>query len=197
MLESIAVFTSAWGVILAARKKLLSCPVSFIASLCYFWIFWQQKLYADMVLQVIFLVGIIYGWILWGRDRHEDHTLRENAFKKEIKIAYIDKITLLKQMILAIFLNGFVYYALAHWSHDSAPFWDATLTSWSILAQYWEARRYRESWLLWSIIDIFYTALYYERALYLTMILYSSFVVIALYGYYQWRSRSVCVERGV
>lgn len=190
MLESIAVLTSVLGVILAARKKLLTYPISLIATLCYFWIFLQQKLYADMVLQIFFVGGIMYGWVLWGKERHHS---KENNFKTEIEIAILDKKSLLKHVLLGVFLNSFVYYALSHWSQDPSPFWDSTLTSGSILAQYWEARRYRESWLLWIIIDSFYGMLFYERALYLTMGLYFSFVVMAAYGYFQWRP---CLYRG-
>jgi nicotinamide mononucleotide transporter len=63
---------------------------------------------------------------------------------------------------------------------------DALLSAYSILAQFWGARRYRLSWVLWMVVDVFYTVLFIERGLWVTAALYAGFVVLALRGWQKW-----------
>ena len=76
---------------------------------------------------------------------------------------------------------------LKRWTDDPMPFTDAALSSFSIVAQLWAARRYTANWTLWIVIDTLYVALFVARDLYPTAILYSAFVLLALHGAYKWR----------
>ena len=64
---------------------------------------------------------------------------------------------------------------------------DAALSSFSMVAQYWTARRHAASWLLWIAVDILYVGMFMFKALWLTAGLYAAMVVLAALGYRQWQ----------
>ncbi|WP_018980709.1 nicotinamide riboside transporter PnuC [Saccharibacter floricola] len=187
-IEILSAVLSAIGVGLTARRSLWSWPVSLIATLLYSWVFWRARLYADVALQGVFCLGIGYGWFLWARDRRTvaltptNHTESLPARPLSIRTALIGA-------GLSILLAWGWSIALQRWSDDPTPVLDASLSSASLLAQLWTARRHRASWLLWAVIDLVYTGLFITRALYPTALLYGFFIALALYGYTTWRPR--------
>ena len=68
------------------------------------------------------------------------------------------------------------------------PWIDATLSSFSLVAQYWTARRHSASWLLWIAVDIVYVGMFVVKGLMLTAGLYAAMILLALLGYRQWQA---------
>jgi nicotinamide mononucleotide transporter len=83
----------------------------------------------------------------------------------------------------ALAIGGFT----SHYTNASLPWIDATLSSFSLVAQYWTARRKAASWLLWIIVDTAYVGMFMFKALWPTAGLYAAMVVLALLGYRRWR----------
>jgi nicotinamide mononucleotide transporter len=54
-----------WCVYLTAKGKVLSWPIGMAGIVLYFFLFYQIRLYSDLLEQVYFFVMSIYGW--WGR----------------------------------------------------------------------------------------------------------------------------------
>ena len=67
------------------------------------------------------------------------------------------------------------------------PWLDATLSSFSLVAQYWTARRHLENWLLWIAVDAVYVGLFLFKGLMLTAGLYAVLIVLAVIGFSRWR----------
>jgi nicotinamide mononucleotide transporter len=44
-----------------------------------------------------------------------------------------------------------------------------------------------ENWLYWLVIDAVAAYLYFDKALYLTALLFCLYLVIVVFGYFQWR----------
>ena len=65
LLESIAVFFSLLCVLLAVKKHILNWPAGIIGVTAYLVLFYQVRLYADMVLQVVFIMQGSCGWDNW------------------------------------------------------------------------------------------------------------------------------------
>ena len=86
---------------------------------------------------------------------------------------------------------GFVFdrYTDAH-----VPYWDAGCAGISVAAQILMMKRRIESWHLWVVVDVVYTALYATKGAWLTVILYAIFAVIAVGGLREWR-KSVSNQR--
>jgi nicotinamide mononucleotide transporter len=70
------------------------------------------------------------------------------------------------------------------------PWADATLSSFSLVAQYWVARRHAANWLLWIAVDVLYVGMFAYKGLMLTAGLYAAMVVLAVIGYRRWQARS-------
>lgn len=184
-LETFSALISAYGVVLTARRSLWGWPVSLLATILYSWVFFRARLYADVMLQAVFCLGIAYGWTLWVRDRRQHTPTTPRAETLPSRPLPVP-LALISTALTGAIAWGWTA-ALQHWSDDPTPLMDASLSSASLLAQLWTARRYRESWLLWGAIDLIYTGLFITRGLYPTAFLYGSFIALSLYGYCAWR----------
>jgi nicotinamide mononucleotide transporter len=55
------------------------------------------------------------------------------------------------------------------------------LTTWMV------TRKVLENWLYWIVIDAVSVALYWDRGLYLTSLLFVAYVVICIFGWFNWQ----------
>lgn len=177
-LEIVAVLFNIVGVWLTAQRVRWCWPVSVIAVLLYAWIFFDVKLYSDMLLQLIFAVLQGYGWWRWTTGRVDAGKVRvERLPRREALIS-------LFAGIAGAVLLGSVMHSL---TDASVPWADATLTSFSLVASVWAARKYVVSWWLWIVLDVLYVGMYLYKDLNLTAGLYAGFVVLAFYGLFAWQ----------
>ncbi|MGV6394358.1 nicotinamide riboside transporter PnuC [Pseudomonas caspiana] len=177
-LEIIAVIVNVLGVWLTARRIRWCWPVSVVAVLLYAWIFYDAKLYSDMLLQVLFAFLQGYGWWRWstgGLDHGKVHVgqlaLGEAA------------IGLIVGALGAVLLGSL----MATFTDAAVPWLDASLTAFSLVASVWAARKYVASWWLWIVLDVVYVGMYLFKDLHLTAGLYAGFILLALYGWREWR----------
>ena len=177
-LELVAALLSALGVWLTIQRRLICWPVSLAAALLYGWVFLDARLYADAALQCVFCGCLLYGWAHWKYETTNSVPLRIRSASWKI---------LASGMALGMWGAVLWGVVLKRWTDDPMPFTDAALSSFSIVAQLWAARRYTANWTLWIVIDTLYVALFVARDLYPTAILYSAFVLLALHGAYKWR----------
>ena len=177
-LEIVAVLFNIVGVWLTAQRVRWCWPVSVIAVLLYAWIFFDVKLYSDMLLQLIFAVLQGYGWWRWTTGRVDAGKVRVERLPRREAI-----ISLFAGIAGAVLL-GSVMHSL---TDASVPWADATLTSFSLVASVWAARKYVVSWWLWIVLDVLYVGMYLYKDLNLTAGLYAGFVVLAFYGLFAWQ----------
>ncbi len=177
-LELIAVGFSILCVWLNIKQIIWCWPAAIVASVLYFIVFMQAKLYADMGLQVFFLVISIFGW---------QHWLRGGPKGSEAPVTNIKIATAVVIGIIAITSIGVMGYLLAAETDASLPFWDSTTTVFSIVGQFMLARKYLENWLVWIVTDIIATGVYIAKGLYPTAVLFAIFLAMATLGYLQWK----------
>jgi nicotinamide mononucleotide transporter len=178
LLEIIAVLVNVLGVWLTARRTPWCWPVSVVAVLLYVWIFYDVKLYSDMLLQVVFAFLQGYGWWRWQTGRMDHGKVRIERLS--IRLALI---SLTWGALISVALGA----AMAHFTDASLPWLDASLTGFSLVASYWAARKFIASWWLWIVLDAIYSGLYYYKALPLTAVLYAGFILLAAYGLRAWQ----------
>jgi nicotinamide mononucleotide transporter len=177
VLEIIAVIISFLGIWLTARRKLLCWPVNLLACALYFKLFLDVRLYADMVLQALFGLAILYGWLAW---------IRGKADVGEIIVRPLSSLQAgagLGAGALGAIAIGWI---TSRYTDAVLPWMDAALSSFSLIAQYWTARRHAASWLLWIALDTLYVGMFVYKALWLTAGLYAAMIVLALFGYRRW-----------
>lgn len=178
LIEILGAVLSALAVWLTSRRSMICWPVSLAAAGLYCWIFLQAHLYADAGLQIAFSLYVIYGWQHWRQMEKSDGRIR---------VRHPTSRTLVNGMLCGAAGSAVWAFVLARFTNDPTPITDATLTAYSIVAQCWDTMRYRETWLLWIVVDSAYVALFISRSLYPTAILYAGFVLLAINGYRLWK----------
>ena len=178
VLEIVAVIISFFGIWLTARRWVLCWPINFLACALYFKLFLDVRLYADMVLQALFGIAILYGLIVWTVGRRDAGEVLVNPLPP-----------MAAAQGLAVGAAGalLIGWIMSKHSDASLPWMDAALSSFSLIAQYWTARRHTASWLLWIAVDIFYVGMFLFKGLWLTAGLYAAMIGLAVLGYRQWR----------
>jgi nicotinamide mononucleotide transporter len=49
------------------------------------------------------------------------------------------------------------------------------------------AKRFVENWLAWIVVDLVSAALYFDRGLHITAVVYLFFTAMAMYGFFHWK----------
>ncbi len=177
-LEIVAVLFNVLGVWLTTQRIRWCWPVSVIAVLLYAWIFFEVKLYCDMLLQLVFAVLQGYGWWRWSQGASGAGKVRVQRLPRREAV-----------VSLALGLTGAVLLGavMQRYTDASAPWLDALLSALSLVASFWAARKYVASWGLWIVLDSAYVGLFLFKGLNLTAALYAGFVVLAAYGLLAWQ----------
>ena len=90
-------------------------------------------------------------------------------------------------MILAV-IGGVVFgLALENIPDANLPMLDSQLAAFSLLATYWTSRKHIATWILWVFVDIVYVGMFIYKDLFLTAGLYTAFVALAAFGWWQWQ----------
>ncbi|MGA1798914.1 nicotinamide riboside transporter PnuC [Sphingomonas sp. 4RDLI-65] len=178
MLEIVAVVVSVLAIWLTAKRRMLCWPLNLVACALYFKLFLDVRLYADMALQAVFGIGILYGWISWTRGSRDTGSVVVMPLARSQALA-----GLAAGAVGALAIGWFT----STYTDAALPWIDATLSSFSLVAQYWTARRHRENWLLWIAVDIAYVGMFVVKGLMLTAGLYAVIIGLAVVGYRGWR----------
>lgn len=178
LFELSAALVSAAGVWLTARRSPWCWPVGLVSVIAYAWIFIDAKLYSDTVLQVIFALLIVYGWHRWSR--HLDGS-------GHVRVAALDARSATLHLAVGTAAALALGYAMHRYTDASLPWLDAALTAFSLVAQWWQARRHAAAWWMWIAVDVIYVGEYAYKSLPITAVLYAGFVVLAAFGLRAWR----------
>lgn len=167
------------GVYLTTRQNIWCWPVGLANVILSIFVFLFSRLYADVVLQIFYLIMTIYGWYFWvfGGKNKNQLPIRNMKITELIIITVIGTVS-------SVF-SGFIFWK---YTNASYPVWDSFLMVWGILATYAMAKKILQHWILWIIIDINCTALYFLKDLYAFSILYLVFTFLAVYGYIKWKT---------
>lgn len=183
-------------VFLEIRQNIWLWPVGIITSGVYIWVFFTGKLYADMSLQGYYLVISVIGWYWWGRKDGKEEWERGRCNKTEklndieterLAISRIKLQTGIILLIVFVILYSGMWFVLDRFTDSPVPEWDSLITSLSIIATWMLARKIYEHWYLWIIINIAAALLFYNRALYPTMILYLIYMIMSFAGLKEWK----------
>lgn len=178
LLETVAVVLTLVAVFLTTRQIVWCWPLGMISVVLYGAVFYEAKLYADMGLQAIYFGLSVYGWWAWTRGSESSEALEVSVLSTRSRLG-IAAGAGLGGALLGLGLDRF--------TDASLPLADSSLTSFSIAAQWLQARKHLEAWWIWMAVDVLYVILFIYKELYLTAGLYAVFVYLATLGLMQWR----------
>jgi nicotinamide mononucleotide transporter len=175
---------------LAARANIWSWPIGLINVTLFFFLFFQVQLYPDMFLQVFFFITNIMGWWRWSHPKPN-----EEDKKHELQISFmpIRQLTLFSFIgILGTILMG-AFASRLHelfpivFNQPSAfPYLDSFVTVMSIVATYLMIQKKVECWMIWIVVDVVATGLYFAKGIKFVGIEYLLFCFLAAFGLWKW-----------
>lgn len=179
IIEILGVVTGFICVWLAARNNIWNFPITILSVFFYIIVFYRARLYADMGLQFYFLGMAIYGWYYWI-DRSDSG--------EEIKPVQRITPALIGIGLVGISLFTVLFGTFLDRQTDAfAPYLDSLCAGGSLFGSFLLSRRIMENWLVWIIVDVIYLYLYVSKELYLTTLLYLAYIVVAVFGYREWK----------
>ena len=171
---------------LTVKRNIWCWPMGIIGVSAYFFVFFENQLYADAGLQIIFLIQSIYGWYFWVYGKNEDI---ENVPIRRLKLT--EQILTLSFCVILIFTIGWLS---ATFTDTDVAYLDAMVASISLIANLLLARKIVDNWSLWMFVDVVYVGLFIYKELYLTAGLYVVFFFMATTGLIQWRKEWLAQE---
>lgn len=168
---------------LAARENWLTWPIAMISSVLYALFFYGVKLYSDSGLQLIFIATQCYGLYFWLFKRNRDSGRSISRMRAKDWTIYVSA-TLLATIIWKPLL--------VQLKPDAAwPWFDSFTTCVSIAAIVLQSRKKIENWVWWIFVDLIYLPMYWYNGYYATAVLYSLFIIVAVYGWRHWQVASL------
>ena len=189
-LEFFGTIAGGIAVWLSAKANIWSWPIGMISVALLFFLFYQVQLYPDMFLQIFFFITNAIGWWRWSHPKKE-----EEDNNKELRVSYMKG----KQLFI-VCLGGVVGTALLgmlasnlnEWapsvfSKPSAfPYLDSFVTVMSVFVTFLMIQKKVECWILWIIIDVIATGIYFTKGIKFLGLEYLIFCFIAAYGLWNW-----------
>lgn len=157
-------------------------PLTVVASGLYAWLFFSSKLYGEAGVNVFFAITAMWGWSQWLKGKYDDGetplVIRRLTWRG---ICYV-------ALAWAVLWVGCA--ALLHAVSDSDVVWaDGFVTAGSIVGTFLLGRKFIANWPVWILVNAASVALFFYKDLPLTVVLYTLFFCLAIWGWLGWHRR--------
>lgn len=182
-LEVVAFVLAVVMVLANFRVNPIAWPLAIISSLMYALLFADSKLYGEAGLQFVFIGAAFWGWWQWLKGHGSDGApLRVHHLSRR-GLVMLGAATLAAWPLLGLLLSRA--------TDSDVPYFDALPTVGSLAGQLLLARKCVENWPVWVGVNLVSVALFVHKGLWLTVVLYALFTVLALLGWRAWRRLAV------
>ena len=183
-LEVAGFVTTLVGIWLTTRRLLICWPVVLAADFLYLAVFYRARLFSDALLQIFFVIFTLYGWWHWWRGIREDGEVRV------VPLSVRNWLAGLAVGAIGAVLLGWLMVRIG----AALPHLDAALTSYSLVASWWQARKHTANWWLWIVVNLVYIGEYVYKDLWPTAVLYLLLVILAVMGLVEWRRAPAAIQ---
>jgi nicotinamide mononucleotide transporter len=188
----IGLITSLTGmlcVVLVAKGKISNYYFGIVNVILYAFIAFQSQYYGEVMLNALYFLPMQFiGLYFWRRNRDKKKS------KDSVKVKNLGIKERLIWLLLSVF-GVFFYGLFLRYLGGTLPFIDSTSTVLSVIAMILMVKRVSEQWILWIAIDVvsiymwFYILAQGGNDISM-LVMWSAFLVNAIYGYYNWRKMS-------
>ena len=156
---------------------LVAYTIGFIALSLFIELIGRFVRITNKTLNVFYLIMAVYGWYEWkyGGNNHHGIQIHRLGLKKNCLV-------ILTVLILTL-ISGTL---LTNNTQAAWPYVDSFTTWGSVVTTIMVTRKILDNWLYWFVIDGISIPLYLERELYLTALLFVLYLVIVVFGYFNW-----------
>ena len=189
-LEFFGTIAGGIAVWLSAKANILSWPIGVVNVVLFFFLFYQVQLYPDMFLQAFFFVTNLIGWWRWANPK-----TGEEDRKKELKVSFMNR----KQFVVIVVIGLAGTYTFGTFAKNlhqlfpaifnlpsAFPYADSFVTVMSIMTTFLMIQKKVECWIIWIIVDIVATYLYFSKGIMFVGVEYLIFCFLAAFGLWNW-----------
>lgn len=183
LLEIISVVFGILYLLLMIRENIWCWIFGILTSAITVYLYVHVTLYLEAGLNIYYILAGFYGWNYWYRHQNKEAL---NG-KKNVPIRTWKP----NQHIIAIVVSGILSIVLGiimhRYTDSERPYIDATITLFSFVATYMEAKKVLSTWYYWFILNGASIFLQIDRGLYFFAILSVFYTVMSIYGFKQWK----------
>lgn len=190
MLDYLDIFTTILGLLyiwLEYRASIWLWVVGIVMPALDVVLYWRHGLYGDAGMACYYTLAAVYGFLFWRfRRTRKSH--------EPLPIVYMPRDRYLPAALFFFLAWGATYYILVTWTNSTVPILDSFTNAVSFVALWALARKYLEQWVLWIVVDVVCCFLYVQKGIPFKAFLYGLYIVIAVAGYFKWRSQAKRVK---
>jgi len=178
-LEATGLVSGLLCVALLIRQNIWNWPIGLLYSVVSIVVFYRQRLYAELPLQLFYIVMNAYGWYYWafGGRRPAD----------DLPITNIPPPTAIALVATVAAVTAVTGYFYATQTNAALPYWDSAATTMSFAGMWMTARKHIENWYVWLVVDVLETGIYLVKGIDLYAVLYCVYIGMAIAGWWAWR----------
>ena len=179
-LEILAVVFGVASVWFAKKENIWVYPTGIISTGIYVYICYKFILYGDIIINIYYTLMSLYGWYMWTRVIKGHH----------IEITTLNRQDALKAFGIFISTAVFVICVYLYFNRfDRITDYFDTFTTGVFFAAMWlMANKKIEHWLLWIVGNVISIPLYFIKGLGFSGLQFIIFLIIAIYGYLEWKN---------
>jgi len=177
-IETIAVIFGFICVYLTVKENIWCWPTGIVNINCFIILFYNNRLYGQVFLQVVFFILSIYGWHQW---------LHGGKNGGRLEVSRLDTRQILFYLGFTVVFTLMAGFGLHYFAGEEVGYLDAFITGLSLVAQYLMARKKLECWIGWITVDVLSIGMFAYKGLYKTSLLYVAFLILATKGFFEWK----------
>ena len=178
-LEWFGTVTGVVGVYLSIKEKVTAWLLFIACYSAYVYLSYQADLFAALLMNTVFIGISVYGWLSWSKTTQVVGTART--------IAHVSKQKLLIAAAFILVGSSSSGWALNNYTQAYLPYLDAFAMCCAFTAQWMLSRKYIENWICWIIADIIYVYLWGIQGYYVSVGLFTIFIILAVKGWFEWK----------
>lgn len=180
-IELVATLLAVAYVILALKHSIWCWPAALLSTLLFTHVMWDSALLSDALLHIYYASMAVYGWWRWRQLQQQSgqaQPVYEWVWQRHLLLI---SLTAMAGLVLG--------YLMASYTHADFAYLDAQTTAFSLVATWLVAKKLLSNWLYWVVIDAVSIFVYAQKHLYFLTALFMLYTVIAVVGYFVWRSQ--------
>ena len=179
IIEIIAVATGLLSVWYSKKINVLVFPIGIISVLLYVFIFIKNGLFANAVINFLYFVISVFGWWNWVKATSNEQRATSND---NLQVTFLTK----KHRLLTLAIVIILLFISKMFTADTPTFLDYFTGVLGLGGMLLTALKKVENWVLYLLCDIILIPLCIVNGLYLTVLQYIIYAIIAVMGCISW-----------
>ena len=175
-LSFVSGLSGVFAVVFCSERKMSYYVWSFIQMITFTIICWQTGLYGKLIENGFNFVTMVMGIFIWMKNKDTEDKVKTRALGSEgiVKCVFGGMVGWLILYMFLVLVDG------------SMPLLDSITTTLAFIAQILMIYRYKESWILWTTVNLICVVIWTMECNWCIVAQYIFWTINAVYGYSEW-----------